>query len=127
MIRKLAVLTVAFFAVSVPLYSQDATPAQTAPAQEAQPAAAAQPVQAEPAATGATFESAMKLYRRGRYSAAAEQLEQVAATDSTNSAAAWYFAGYAHYVQKHLEKAQENFAKAFAANPTFDPRPYFKS
>jgi tetratricopeptide (TPR) repeat protein len=68
----------------------------------------------------------MKLYRRGRYAAAAEQLEQVAATDSTNAAAAWYFSGYAHYVQKHLEKAQENFAKAFAANPTFDPRPYFK-
>jgi tetratricopeptide (TPR) repeat protein len=124
MIRKLAFLTVAFFAVSVPLYCQESTPAQTAPAEEAQPVAVQQPA-AEPA-MGVTFESAMKQYRRGRYAAAAEQLEQVAETDSTNAAAAWYFAGYAHYVQRHLEKAQEDFAKAFAANPTFDPRPYFR-
>jgi tetratricopeptide (TPR) repeat protein len=124
MIRKLAFLTVAFFAVSLPLYSQEAG-TQTAPAQEAQPVAVQQ---AEPAAPApaTSFESAMKLYRRGRYAAAAEQLEQVAATDTTNAAAAWYFAGYAHYAQRHLEKAQEAFGKAFAANPTFDPRPYFR-
>lgn len=122
MIRKMAfLLTVAFFAVSLPLFSQESQPMQAAPAQEAQPAA----VQPAPAAPGATFESAMKLYRRGRYDAAINAFEQVVANDPSN-AAAWYFMGYAHYVKHHLTEAQEAFGKAFAANPAFDPRPYFK-
>ena len=122
MIRKMAFLfTVAFFAVSLPLFSQESQPMQTAPAQEAQPAA----VQAAPAAPAASFESAMKLYRRGRYDAAINAFEQVVANDP-NNAAAWYFMGYAHYVKRHLTQAQEAFGKAFAVNPAFDPRPFFK-
>jgi tetratricopeptide (TPR) repeat protein len=122
MIRKMAfVLTVAFFAVSLPLFAQETQSAPAAPAQEAQPAE----VQPAPAVSGATFESAMKLYRRGRYDAAISEFEQVVANDS-NNAAAWYFMGYAHYVKRHLTQAQEAFGKAFAANPAFDPRPYFK-
>lgn len=123
MIRKMAfLLTVAFLAVSLPLFSQESQPMQAAPAQEAQPAA----VQAAPAAPTASFESAMKLYRRGRYDAAISAFEQVTANDP-NNAAAWYFMGYAHYVKRHLTQAQEAFGKAFAANPAFDPRPFFKS
>ncbi len=122
MIRKMAfLLTVAFFAVSLPLFSQESQPMQAAPAQEAQPAA----VQAAPGAPTASFESAMKLYRRGRYDAAINSFEQVVANDP-NNAAAWYFMGYAHYVKRHLTQAQDAFAKAFAANPAFDPRPFFK-
>ncbi|HEY7161526.1 MAG TPA: tetratricopeptide repeat protein, partial [Acidobacteriota bacterium] len=78
-----------------------------------------------PAAPAASFESAMKLYRRGRYDAAINSFEQVVANDP-NNAAAWYFMGYAHYVKRHLTQAQDAFAKAFAANPAFDPRPFFK-
>jgi tetratricopeptide (TPR) repeat protein len=123
MIRKMAfVLAVAFFAVSLPLFSQETQP-MTAPAQEAQPAVVQQA--APPAAAGASFDSAMKLYRRGRYDAAINAFEQVVANDP-NNAAAWYFMGYAHYVKRHLTQAQEAFAKAFAANPAFDPRPFFK-
>jgi len=121
MIRKMAfVLAVAFFAVSLPLFSQETQP-MAAPTPEAQPAQ----VQSAPVASGATFESAMKLYRRGRYDAAISEFEQVVANDP-NNAAAWYFMGYAHYVKRHLTQAQEAFGKAFAANPAFDPRPYFK-
>jgi tetratricopeptide (TPR) repeat protein len=122
MIRKMAfVLAVAFFAVSLPLFSQESQP-MSAPAQEAQPVAV-QP--AAPAAPTASFDSAMKLYRRGRYDAAINAFEQVVANDP-NNAAAWYFMGYAHYVRRHLTQAQEAFNKAFAANPAFDPRPFFK-
>jgi tetratricopeptide (TPR) repeat protein len=124
MIRKMAfLLTVAFFAVSLPLFSQESQPMQAEPAQEAQPAAV-QPAPA-PAAPTASFESAMKLYRRGRYDAAISAFEQVVANEP-NNAAAWYFMGYAHYVKRHLAQAQEAFQKAFAANPAFDPRPFFK-
>ncbi len=120
MIRKMAfLLTVAFFAVSLPLYSQETAPA--APPQEAQPAQ----VQPAPAPSGATFESAIRLYRRGRYSAAVGEFGQVVAADP-NNAAAWYFMGYAHYVLHHLPEAQDAFGKAFAANPAFDPRPFFR-
>ena len=123
MIRKMAfVLAVAFFAVSLPLFSQESQPMPAAPAQEAQPVA----VQPAPAAPTASFDSAMKLYRRGRYDAAISAFEQVTANDP-NNAAAWYFMGYAHYVKRHLTQAQEAFGKAFAANPAFDPRPFFKS
>jgi len=123
MIRKMAfVLAVAFFAVSLPLFCQESQPMQAAPAQEAQPVAV-QP--AAPAAPAASFDSAMKLYRRGRYDAAINAFEQVVANDP-NNAAAWYFMGYAHYVKRHLTQAQEAFGKAFAANPAFDPRPFFK-
>lgn len=122
MIRKMAfLLTVAFFAVSLPLFSQESQPMPAAPPQEAQPVQ----VQPAPAPSGATFESAMKLYRRGRYDAAIDAFKEVVAGDP-NNAAAWYFMGYAHYVKRHLNEAQEAFAKAFAANPAFDPRPFFR-
>jgi tetratricopeptide (TPR) repeat protein len=123
MIRKMAfVLAVAFFAVSLPLFSQESQPMPAAPAQEAQPVAV-QPT--APSGAPASFDSAMKLYRKGRYDAAINAFEQVVANDP-NNAAAWYFMGYAHYQKRHLTQAQDAFAKAFAANPAFDPRPFFK-
>jgi tetratricopeptide (TPR) repeat protein len=70
------------------------------------------------------FEKAMRFYRQKRYSDAIAEFERVVASDP-NNAAAYYMLGYAHYVQDHHSEALAAFAKAFQANPNFDPRPYF--
>ena len=67
----------------------------------------------------------MHLYRQKRYQAAITEFERVIAADPKN-APAYYFLGYAHYVMKHHSEALAAFAKAFEADPAFDPRPYFR-
>ena len=95
-----------------PAFTQEAQPAvqQTASMQAPSP----------------EFAAAMKLYRQRRYTDAIAAFEAITAADSQN-AAAYYFAGYAHYVQHHLNEAQDAFGKAFAVDPRFDPRPYFRA
>ena len=70
------------------------------------------------------FTAAMKHYRQGHYATAIEQLSLVVEKEPQN-AAAYYFLGYAHYTLHHNEEALTAFAKAFEADPNFDPRPYF--
>jgi tetratricopeptide (TPR) repeat protein len=77
-------------------------------------------------APASDFANGMKLYRQGRYGQAISVFESIP-TESPDYAAACYFAGYAHYVLRHYPEAVASFGKAFQANPTFDPRPYFRS
>ena len=90
-----------------------------------QPPPATTPAVTTPA-PGSDFASGMKLYRQGRYAQAVSVFESIPA-DSPDYAAASYFAGYSHYVQRHFPEAVASFEKAFKANPAFDPRPYFRS
>ncbi len=76
-------------------------------------------------AQSANFESAMKLYKQKRYKDAIAEFQRIVDVDPKN-AAAWYMLGYAHYVLDHHSDALAAFAKAFEADPAFDPRPYFR-
>ena len=71
------------------------------------------------------FDSAMHLYRQKRYQDAIAEFEKIVAADPKN-AAAYYFMGYAHYIKGHHQEALAAFAKAFEADPAFDPRPYYR-
>ena len=73
----------------------------------------------------AGFDRAMNLYRQRQYSSAIAEFQKVVEAEP-NNAAAWYMLGYAHYTLDHHREAQDAFAKAFAADPSFDPRPYFR-
>ena len=84
--------------------------------------------QAEPAAAAAQsgdFDAAMRLYKQKRYNDAIAEFQKIVDAEPTN-AAAHYMMGYAHYVLDHHSEAQAAFAKAFQADPAFDPRPYFR-
>ena len=85
------------------------------------------PVPADRAATmeSGSLDGAMRLYRQRRYESAIAEFEKIVAADPKN-AAAYYFMGYAHYVMKHHQDALAAFAKAFEADPNFDPRPYYR-
>jgi tetratricopeptide (TPR) repeat protein len=67
----------------------------------------------------------MRLYRQKRYQQAIDEFNKVLQTEP-NNAAAYYFSGYAHYVMGHHPEAIASFKKAFEADPSFDPRPYFR-
>jgi TolA-binding protein len=103
-----AITAILFLTFAIPLF-----------AQEAQPLAETQ------AAPSADFDVAMKHYRQGHYSRAAEEFQKVVEADPKN-AAAWYFLGYAHYVLRHYPEALTAFKKCFEADPKFDPRPYWQ-
>ena len=106
------IVTVSLMLVVAPAaFSQET---QTAPAMQME----------SPAQTSGDFQSAMRLYRQKRYADAIAAFEQINQADP-NNAAAFYFAGYAHYVMGHHQEAVSSFEKAFQANPNFDPRPYF--
>jgi TolA-binding protein len=83
--------------------------------------------QTEPAAAAQSgnFDTAMRLYKQKRYNDAIAEFQRVVDADSKN-AAAYYMMGYAHYVLDHHADALAAFAKAFEADPAFDPRPYFR-
>ena len=84
--------------------------------------------QSAPAVTTAqsgNFDAAMRLYKQKRYNDAIAEFQKIVDAEPKN-AAAYYMMGYAHYVLDHHADAQAAFAKAFEANPAFDPRPYFR-
>jgi TolA-binding protein len=89
---------------------------ETAPQTEPAMAAAAQ---------SGNFDAAMRLYKQKRYNDAIAEFQRVVDSDPKN-AAAHYMMGYAHYVLDHHADALAAFAKAFEADPAFDPRPYFR-
>lgn len=76
-------------------------------------------------AESGSFETGMQLYRQKKYRDAIAEFEKVVAADPKN-AAAYYFLGYAHYILDHHSDALAAFAKAFEADPAFDPKPYFR-
>ena len=90
--------------------------AQTASDQTQTPAA--QPSATTAPAGTADFDHAMRQYRRGHYSEAIAEFNQVVAADP-NNAAAWYFMGYAQYVTHHLPDSLAFFSQAFNVNPEF--------
>ena len=94
-----------------------AVPAQETPAETTPAAAASQ--------SSGDFNAAMRLYKQKRYNEAIAEFQKVVDADPGN-AAAHYMMGYAHYVLDHHSEALAAFAKAFEANPAFDPRPYFR-
>lgn len=117
--KRLTLLVVVFgLAIFGLVFAQEAQEETPAAVPEATPAVSADE-------GGGDFDLGMKLYRQRKYSAAIAEFEKVTAADPGH-AAAWYFAGYAHYVLKHHQEAIAAFAKAFQADPTFDPRPHFK-
>lgn len=75
--------------------------------------------------TSDEFKAAMHLYRQRRYTEAIEVFQRITNSEPQN-AAAWYFLGYAQYVTGHPSEALAAFSHAFQANPSLDPRPYFR-
>ena len=106
--------------LALPLYAQEP---QEPPQQPQQPPEQMQPM---PPVISADFQAAMRLYRQRRYAEAVEAFTKIAEAEP-NSAAAFYFMGYAHYEMDHHSEAITAFRKAFQADPKFDPRPYFRS
>ena len=84
--------------------------------------------QTEPAMTTAQsgdFDAAMRLYKQKRYNDAIAEFQKIVDAEPTN-AAAHYMMGYAHYILDHHADSLAAFAKAFEADPAFDPRPLFR-
>jgi Flp pilus assembly protein TadD len=78
-------------------------------------------------ATGAeaSFEQAKRHYRNRNFREAITELTRTVELDSMR-ADALYLLGYSHLELREFPQAVEAFGRAFASDPTFDPRTIFQ-
>lgn len=73
----------------------------------------------------ASMEQAKRHYRNRDYRAAITELTRTIELDPTR-ADALYLLGYSHVMLREYAEAVEAFGRAFAADPTFDPRTIYQ-
>jgi tetratricopeptide (TPR) repeat protein len=103
--------------------SQAGAPAPTPPA-----AVQSEEVSAAATAAEPLLDAGLAAFKRRRFTAARSDFEQAVAADP-QSAAAHFYLGYTCYklgepsrrMNANKEKAKDEFAKAFALDPTFQP------
>jgi tetratricopeptide (TPR) repeat protein len=74
----------------------------------------------------ASMEQAKRHYRNRDYRAAASELTRTVELDPTR-ADALYLLGYSHLMLRQYPESVEAFGRAFAADPTFDPRTIYQT
>jgi Flp pilus assembly protein TadD len=72
-----------------------------------------------------SLEQAKRHYRNRNFREAITELTRVVETDGPR-ADALYLLGYSHLELREFPQAVEAFGRAFAADPTFDPRTIFQ-
>jgi tetratricopeptide (TPR) repeat protein len=73
----------------------------------------------------AAMDHAKRLYRNRDFRGAASELETVLESGGPR-ADALYLLGYSHLMLRDYTEAVDDFARAFEADPTFDPRTIYQ-
>lgn len=74
----------------------------------------------------ASMDQAKRQYRNRDYRAAIEELTRILELDPAR-ADALYLLGYSHLMLRQYSESVEAFGRAFAADPTFDPRTIYQA
>ena len=78
-----------------------------------------------PDASGQVMEEAKRQYRSGNFRAAVDTLNRVT-VEAPDRADAFYLLGYAHLMLREFPESLDAFSRAFALDPTLDPRSIYQ-